>query len=303
MNNMTSVRSFARQLRSAVAIALTIGLAALPASATLIAHYDASNITQADGTTPATPTDNTWVAIWPTGPNWYDLTPSNNDLVGGPNDPNYHDAGPEIINGDPAVAFRGGNYLTDSTGLGFSGNQAHTIFVVTRLSDSWNTLFLFSNDLNVQNEGYSFYQSSANTVRMEGGFGDNLEFTLGASFRGTPIIIELRYDGTTWNAAGMDAYLNGAAQTITGGSGNALNFSAEAFTLGNFFGRGTSFDLGEFRVYNTALTDAERNAVGAALQTKWGITGDYVAAAVPEPSTVLLLLVGGAIAYRKLRRA
>jgi hypothetical protein len=300
MNNMTHARSISRLLGIPVAIALTIGVAIAPASASLIAHYDASNITQADGTTPATPTDGQHVAIWPTGPNWYDLSASNNDLAGGVNDPIYHDAGPEIINGDPAVAFRGGNFLTDSNGLGFSGNQAHTIFVVTRLdSTSWNTLFLFSNDLNVQNEGYSFYQSSANTVRMEGGFGDNLEFTLGASFRGTPIIIELRYDGTTWNAAGMDAYLNGAAQTITGGSGNALNFSAEAFRLGEYFARGTSFDLGEFRVYNTALTDAERNAVGAELETKWGISGDYEV--VPEPSTVLLLVVGGAIAYRKLR--
>ncbi len=282
-------------------LALALAFSVVTAQATLIAHYDASNITQADGVTPATPTDNTHVAIWPTANNWYDLSTANNDLVGGANDPNYHNAGPEIINGDPAVAFRGGNYLVDSNGL-FTGNQAHTIFVVTRLLDpSWNMLFQFSN-LDTVREGYSFYQSAANTVTLEAGFGDNLTFGLGATFRGTPIILELRYDGTTWNAAGMDVYFNGAAQTVSGGSGNALNFSAEALRIGDSQARNSYMDLGEFRVYNTALTDAERNAVGVELQSKWGITGDYELAAVPEPSTILLLVGGAALIYRRLRR-
>ncbi len=284
---------------------LAVGLLAMlttRASAALIAHYDATNITQADGVTPATPTEppgNSYVAVWPSAPYWYDLTSSNNDLLGGSNDPNYYSTGANPINTNPVVSFRGGNYLNDSNGLGFSGDQQHSVFLVTRLKSDWTVAFLFSNDLNVVREGYSFYRSATDTVTLEGGFGDNLSFALGASEREVPIIIELRYAGGGWNGTNMNVYFNGVQQTVSGGSGNAMAFSAEGFTVGSFFGRSSNFDLGELRVYNTALSEAERNSVGVSLSDKWGIDTSY--ALIPEPASLVLLTLGSLLAAGRRR--
>lgn len=239
------------------------------------------------------PAEGEWVAIWTAeGGHWQDRAPGTADHFGiDENDPIYHTgAHGQAINGLPVLDFSNSNTLRDEdgNGLGFTGDQPHTMFFVVRLSaTSWNTLWLFSDNLNTQNEGYSFHQDTATTARFEGGWGDNLSCPI-SGVMGVPAIIEVKYDGGGWNGTYFHVYTNGYTTTVTGGSGNPLNFSAESCRLGNFFGRGCDMDVGEVLVYSTALNDATRNQVGAYLQSKWGIAGGYVPSS--SGSGVLILL-------------
>jgi hypothetical protein len=59
-------------------------------------------------------------------------------------------------------------------------------------------------------------------------------------------------------------------------------------------------NIAELVIFDRVLSDSEANEVGSYLQDKYGITGAY---AIPEPSSLgLLLLGGGAVLLLRRRR-
>jgi len=262
----------------------------------LIANLDARDYNDGAGN----PADDTNLNAPPDG--WDDLTGLNdfNGLVGSPT---YQSAGPETLNGNPSVQYSNGGGELHFENFGFSGDQAHNMFFVVRLNSNWNSLILLeSNDLNVKNEGYTIHQSGATGVVMEGGFGDNLTFDLGSGVIGEAIILEVQYAGGGWNGTNLNVFVNGNEVAVSGGSGDLLAFAGgagENTALGSAFGRSINTHLGQFLMYDAALSDEDRNATGLQLATEWGIETSYI----PEPASAALLGIGGLLLAGRRRSA
>ena len=116
----------------------------------------------------------------------------------------------------------------------------------------------------------------------------------GAISMGTPYIVEFAYDG----ASSAEWFTNGTtdAGTITISGSPPLNTALDVVRLGRELGQTGDVDLLELVVYNESNLAANRDAVGAYLASKWGITTAYV----PEPSSFLLLMLGtAALLFRR----
>jgi hypothetical protein len=77
-------------------------------------------------------------------------------------------------------------------------------------------------------------------------------------------------------------FVNGTSQTLSGSTNNGswlgVVSGANAFTLGALAFNNTHINfwnglMGEVLIYNTLLSTANRNAVGAYLAKKWGTSG------------------------------
>ena len=108
--------------------------------------------------------------------------------------------------------------------------------------------------------------------------------------------MEFAYDG----ASSAEWFTNGTtdAGTITVGGSPPLNTALDVVRLGRELGQTGDVDLLELVVYNESNLAANRDAVGAYLASKWGITTAYV----PEPSSLLLLGLSSLVFLVKRRR-
>ena len=109
-------------------------------------------------------------------------------------------------------------------------------------------------------------------------------------------ITEQSFDGT---GDGLLLFVNGTAAPLTyhpadGHLSPSFTGDISVNTVLNIGSRqggiaGYKGDLAELLVYDHALSEADRNAVGSYLAAKYAVTTAYV----PEPGSLLLLFLGG----------
>ena len=119
------------------------------------------------------------------------------------------------------------------------------------------------------------------------------------------VIVEFSSDGDGISSALYSVRLDGGAYVSQSYSG-LNNAAASAIGVGHSPGSALFHvgDIAEVILYDSLLSDAEVNNIGAAMAAEWGIESGYVASggAVPEPATLALLGLG-AVALVMRRRA
>ncbi len=257
-------------------------LLAAPASAEILLHLDARDLS-------ATLNDGDAVSTWG--------SLSQADVN---RQPIYRETG---LNGMASVDFDGmidgtGDYLDGAAVNGASSVVAVTIFEGSR---SLATLISNGNDgLNIRrNETTNYYRSEGN------GAADQNEFYRHGITVGNPV------DPLA------NVYVNGVGSGafVAGESHVALSNAASSASFGNFtIGRAASDtagaanrywdgDVAEIYVFSQTLTADEIAGVSSILADRWGsaavsatpeqiAAGQAVLGIVPEPSTVVLLLIG-----------
>jgi hypothetical protein len=201
---------------------------------------------------------------------WADKSGKTNDATTGGSAPTYQTG---VIGGQDVVRFNR-TQLTVAGGINVPSGQDRTAFAVidyttlTQNSEVFGTstgnmadvgTYTSSQRLRLRQGSNVFsapgsVPTGSNLLAMEGGGGGTRAWR-----NGTPIIST----GGTFFGWGMDSNL---------GVGGA-----------NFGGREYIGDLAELVVYDRALSDLERNAVGYDLQQKYGLSGAYSAPTSPVP--------------------
>lgn len=298
MNTMTHARSISRLLGIPVAIALAIGVATAPASATI--PSDISNlylwVHAEDAETSGIPSlDGQTVTFLP------DRSTSNIDLDN--NDgttPTFSATG---FLGNPGITLDSVSDRLRSTlnfGIGTYPPPAFTVFVhaiVTDTTDGNRYLSIYGNPSNTRQAIAPAVDTTSDRFLGDFGNGDTRVTANDSmdSLYGTPTRFAFRFTGGAGTATSTsELYLNGVSSATGGGSGLDPGFANTPFYLG---GNGTfgsaQMLIQEIVVYNRALTTTEMAELDLYFQNQ---------NAVPEPSTVLLMLLGGGLVVRKLRK-
>lgn len=143
-------------------------------------------------------------------------------------------------------------------------------------------------------------------ISLEGGgirlrhFGGNITYGSGLDFDGVDAgwhHLAVRVNASASTFADIDVFLDGNLLAVTGtgggGTGVALNTAASPFGIattsidtGGAIPNGFDGSLDELRIYDNALTDQE-----------------IAALAVPEPGSLALIVMGGAMLVRRRRSA
>jgi hypothetical protein len=234
---------------------------------------DAATLAQDEaGTTPAV-ADNAPVARWAdkSGSGWHMLSP--NGVAGG-NDTNRPALKTAIINGKPVIRTNGTiSFMRRITTISITGDDL-TVFAVTRrvaFVDANEALLSIassaSNDFD--NVEGTVIGHSVSSTDISDSRDDVILSDLTHPSNGTSFIYSSKYDGT--NQIG---YLNGVAGTPVACAGS---FSSEKISLG-FRNSAASIsnpnnrDYAEILIYDSDLSDANREAVESYLAAKWGLT-------------------------------
>ena len=138
----------------------------------------------------------------------------------------------------------------------------------------WNNMFFYDSGFN---GGPSYNYFAGNNRDMASGSAKNKS-------HGTAYVVEFAYDG---NVAG-EWFTNGTSDQGSIALTAPLNTALTNARLGRELGQKGGVDLLELIVYNEAGGAVDRDATGSYLANKWNIATSYV----PEPSTVLLLMLG-----------
>jgi uncharacterized repeat protein (TIGR01451 family) len=164
------------------------------------------------------------------------------------------------INGLPAMAFSGGQYLYGTTGFPVSSD--YSIATVSLFSGS-TTNNIFSG-YTASGTSHALYGNSGSTATMF----QNGNIVAGPS-TGTAAFIGI---GTSQTSTGsVSVYVNGGS-AATGVTGNK-NVTDPSIETGGYSGAANYLtgDIGEVLVYHSVLSTAERQWVEGYLACKWGL--------------------------------
>ena len=201
-----------------------------------------------------------------------------------------------IQNGLAGIEFRTLDALTDATadipsGLP-TGADARRVFAAVipqstsgqgssayfnygnATAGQWNNMFFYDSGFD---GGPSYNYFAGNGRDMASGSAQNKS-------HGTAYVVEFAYDG---NVAG-EWFTNGTSDQGSIALSEPLNTALTNARLGRELNQKGGVDLLELIVYNEAGGAVARDATGSYLANKWNIATSYV----PEPSTVLLLMLG-----------
>jgi len=106
-------------------------------------------------------------------------------------------------------------------------------------------------------------------------------------------VLELRKSGSNYSFY-EDGNANGTASSATPIPNASSPLTVGKAEQGTFQG-----DIAEVVIYNAALSNADRNQTGWYLGDKYGLTVSYI----PEPSTMVLLSLGGLALLRRRKNA
>jgi hypothetical protein len=238
---------------------------------------------------------------------WRDKSGNNNNAVAWvgstPSVPTYTTS---ALGGKSALTFNGSRGLNNLT---YAWSSSVNIFAVVS-ANSWSSA-----------NGYTYVLTSAEPnyagIALTGGahdgwnanevlaFGNNwpspasprVNAPFGTLSNGQAAILDVSLSSTV-----ADIALNGSLLTPTYQSLGASLSSRTGFNVaGNALGeQAWQGNIAELVIFDRVLSDSEANEVGSYLQDKYGITGAY---AIPEPSSLgLLLLGGGAVLLLRRRR-
>lgn len=168
-------------------------------------------------------------------------------------------------NGLAVVRFDGTDDNLDTTT--FARAQPQTTFVVFKMLSSALANQTVYDSVSAANTGRLYRQPAAGTPDMRAFAGGTPILTSFTSFDGVFGIM-----ATIWSGASSKQWANGGAG-VTGSPGAP---QGTGIRLGAFGGGApggyANMDLGEFFVYNSALSLANINDMGSYLGTRWGIT-------------------------------
>ncbi|MEI6674564.1 MAG: autotransporter-associated beta strand repeat-containing protein [Verrucomicrobiota bacterium] len=203
---------------------------------------------------------------------WKDLSSNNRNATAG-TAPTYVTSN-TAFNHLPTVHFNGsGQYL--NVDLTFLANTSYTIFAVTAQNSSNAPAYFLGNSTNGQGPSNTILQCGwrGPTSLQLGQYGNDLSGTV-PGYTGAEVAS--LYGGKFDPSTGHYLYSNDT-QLNSNASTTALS-SSNSGTVGKVqlkTGAGTQYyfngDIAEILVYNTALTDAQRQSVDSYLNTKWGL--------------------------------
>lgn len=180
-----------------------------------------------------------------------------------------------IQNSRDVLRFDGGDTLRRLDALGFSGNPAMTVFIVTiNLPDLASAQYPLSLGGSAALGGQIIFFATSGAVasdeRMSFRYNNGNQVFNNAVTTGSHRLMYQRIFGSNYQSG--IAYLDGVAQTQTSsGSGTiSPNLLNETTVVGDSYGG----DIAEIIIYDTALSDIDREDVEDYLYNKW-----FVAAA------------------------
>ena len=213
------------------------------------------------------------------------------------------------LGGVPAVSFVGGangDALTSTTGnsTGITGGGPLTLLTVWQrtgaTSQNYQHTFQMGTTSTLQAYGHSVSRG-ANLGEISNHYwGDGFNSS-GTSPLGAGKMAVSTYDGATdtW-------YVDGAPAGTRSVVVNIANTQLQVGSRLNPFVEGFTGDLAEVILIDRVLTDDERNRLGGYVQLKYGLQIQD-AVVIPEPSTVVLALLGMVglclAAWRRKQRA
>ena len=200
-----------------------------------------------------------------------------------------------VQNGLPALQFRGSDALQDPTaGLPTNlphGSDARRTFAAVIPRDNNNVIgyFNYGNPAVSQWHNMLFYDANGDGVSRNYFAGNNNDVGEPNLTKnsGTPYLLELTYDGDSTG----EWFTNGTSDVVGTFPKGPLNTQLTDVRVGREKAQTGEVDILELIVYNEkngTLSAGDRQATGNYLSQKWGIASAYV----PEPSTVLLLMLG-----------
>ncbi|ASV31702.1 LamG-like jellyroll fold domain-containing protein [Maribacter cobaltidurans] len=175
--------------------------------------------------------------------------------------------GSETINFNPKVSFDGSNDMMNfDNDLGLTGTNAYTIFGIMNIPNAGSKTAILATD--GCGDGFAWYQES---VGAGSGLIGITQCGTTAAFGNAVIANEttLRTATRAING-GHDFYKEGGNKVTDIG----LNFASQNMALGNTNGIYSDIHLSELIVFNTELSETERQKVHTYLSLKYGVTLD-----------------------------
>ena len=239
---------------------------------------------------------------------WRDKSGNNNNAVAWvgstPSVPTYTTS---ALGGKSALTFNGSQGLSNGT---YAWSSSVNIFAVVS-ANSWSSpngyRFILSSMPATYNAGIALTGGAydgwnANEVLA---FGNNwpspasprVNAPFGTLSNGQAAILDVSLSSTVADIALNGSLLTPTYQSLGASLSSRTGFNVAGNPLGEQAWQG---NIAELVIFNRVLSDSEANEVGSYLQDKYGITGAY---AIPEPSSLgLLLLGGGAVLLLRRRR-
>lgn len=218
--------------------------AQLPVTDDLILHLDAGQLSLNDGDP---------VESWP------DLSTAGNDVsqATSANRPIFKS---NILNGLPVVRFDGTNDNLKRGSFTTPENQPNTFFVVWRTTTSGGRHFVIGGGTDSNNSNTIFQGTPENNNRIGIFGGSRIEYTrtVPIPFLTTTAI----FDGNSGKL-----FENGVLK----GTGNSGTNPMSGLCIGSLFNNSNYLngDIAEILIYNSALSDTDREAVEGYLRDKW----------------------------------
>ncbi len=201
------------------------------------------------------------------------------------------------FNGLPTLTFSGNQHL-NGFDTSYLNGSSYTIFTVSAVNAGGNQYILGSNSGGTNTSLHFGYRDSATFTLAQ--FNNDLDYsptTPVQSYNGSSEVA-MDWSGKLDTASGHAIYFNGGSSVASNGNTDALiSQTTTSGILGAGFNNSAPFngDVGEVLIFNTALSDAQRAAVEAYLQTKWGISGASSWASTVLPSNTPVTISGGGI--------
>jgi len=206
---------------------------------------------------------------------WYDINPITGKkpmdaLSAGAARPTFTT---KAINGLPALKFSGAQYLTPPDGSLPYKNSPFTVFIVSKITTGASGTIIGTGPSGTNT--WFKYSSAAGAFTIDGGSGGG-SLTGIATAQDSFRIISSTYDGTVSSTTANKAYVNGAIQTLAGGTSTIRNSDRTPVTIGADPASTPSANflngmIAEIIVFQRALDDSERASIERYLGKKWKI--------------------------------